>query len=134
MRRIGAKPRAKPRGTGAFSGADFHLHLRGTGPRVDVGHRALGRIDDAHRPCDAAVRDEIVVNFFALLGQQLLGIVQLPVPEFLRKNNRGRYHRPRERAAPRFVDAGDSGNTERAQFAFMPKTTAPVHGGKILKS
>ena len=28
MRRIDAKPRAKPRGTGAYSGADFHLHLR----------------------------------------------------------------------------------------------------------
>jgi hypothetical protein len=64
----------------------------------------------------------------------LLGIIQFPVSKFLRKNNRCRYHRTGERAATGFVNSGDPRNAGRAQFLFVSKSAAPVHGGKILKS
>ena len=113
-------------------GGDGRAH-RLVGRAQDVDGVDLNRIDDADRPCDPAVRDEIAIDFFPLLRQQLFRVVQLPVPELFRKNNRGRHDRPRERAAARFVDPGDGGDTEGAQFPFMTKSTAPIHGGKILK-
>jgi hypothetical protein len=120
------------------------LRLRGEAGEGGV-HRLVGRaqnvdrvdfdgIDDADRPRDRGVRQEIAVNFLALLRQQLLRIVQLPVFEFLRKNNRGRDHRTGKRAATGFIDPGDRGNPERAQFAFMPEATAPIHRRKILET
>ena len=93
----------------------------------------LDRINDAHGPRDRVVRDEIMVNLFAFLRQKLLRIVKLPVPEFFRKNDGGGYDRTGERAAPRLIDARDGRNSERAQFAFMPESAAPIHWGKILK-
>jgi hypothetical protein len=93
----------------------------------------LDGIDDADRPRDRSVPNEIVVNFFALLRQELLRNVQLLVPKFFRKNDGGCYDRTSQRAAPRFIDARDSGNPERTQFAFMPESAAPIHWGKILK-
>ena len=92
----------------------------------------LDRIDHADRPRDRTVRDEIVVNLFALLRQKLFGIVQLPVPKFLRQNNRRCYNRPGERAAARFIDARDGGNSKRAQFAFMPESAAP-HAQNVIR-
>jgi hypothetical protein len=90
----------------------------------------LDGIDDADRPRDRPVRNEIVVNLFAFLPQELLGIVQLLVPKFFRKNNRRRYNRPGERPASRFINAGDGRNSERAQFALMPESAAPIHRGE----
>ena len=110
------------------------------GERIDGGaHRLMSRaqnidrvdlhgIDNADRPRDRGIREEIVVNLFALLRQKLLRIVQLPMLEFFRKNNRRRYDRSGERPASRFIDARDGGNAERAQFAFVPKSAASVHG------
>jgi len=115
------------------------------GESCDCGaHRFVGRaqnvdridldgIDRADRPRDRRVRDQFVINFFAFLRQQLLRIVQLFMPEFFRKNNRCRYDGPSQCAAPRFIDAGNRGNSKGAQFAFMPESAAPIHGGKILK-
>jgi hypothetical protein len=100
------------------------------GRAQDVDRIDLDRVHDPDRPRDGVVRDEIVVNLVAFLRQKLFRIVQLPVPEFLRKNYRGCDNRSSECATPRFVDARDSGDTERAQFAFMPESTASVHGGK----
>jgi hypothetical protein len=52
------------------------------------------------------------------------------MPELLRKDYRRRYDRTGQRAAPRFIDASDRGDTERAQSAFMPETTTTVHRGE----
>jgi len=41
--------------------------------------------------------------------------------------------RSRERAPACFVDARDGRDTKGAEFAFMPKTAATVHAGKIPK-
>jgi hypothetical protein len=49
------------------------------------------------------------------------------VPEFLRKNYDGRHDWTGERATAGFIDPRDGGNTERAQFAFMPESAATVH-------
>ena len=54
------------------------------------------------------------------------------MPEFFRKNDGSRDDGAGERAAPRFIDAGDRGDTEGADFAFMPETTATVHGIRSL--
>jgi hypothetical protein len=97
------------------------------GRAQDVDDIDLDRINNAHCPGDAAVRDEIVVNRFAFLWQQLFRIVQLPVLEFLRENYRGGHDGSGECTPSRFVDAGDAGDTERPEFAFMPETTATVH-------
>jgi hypothetical protein len=107
-------------------GGDGRAH-RLVGRAQDVDHVDLDRINDAYRPRDSAVRHEIAINFFAFLRQQLFRIVQLPVPEFLRENYRGGYDRSGEGTTSRFVDAGDTGDTERPEFAFMPETTATVH-------
>jgi hypothetical protein len=48
------------------------------GRAQDVDRVDLDRIDDAYCPCDPAVRDEILINLFAFLRQQLFRIVQLP--------------------------------------------------------
>ena len=87
----------------------------------------LDGVHDADRPRDRIVRDQVVINLFALFRQQLLRVVQPPVPEFFRKNNRRCYDRSGERAAACFIDAGDRGNPERAQFAFMAKSTTTIH-------
>jgi hypothetical protein len=97
----------------------------------------LDGINHANRPGDRVVREQLVVNLFALFRQKLFRIVQLFVPEFFRKNNRRRYDRPGQRPASCLVDAGDGGNSERAQFAFMPESAAAIHLGEnteILKS
>jgi hypothetical protein len=67
----------------------------------------LDRIDNADGPRDSIVRDKIVVNRFAFLGQQLLRVVQLPVLEFLWKNYRGGDNGPGERATAGLIDPGD---------------------------
>jgi len=90
----------------------------------------LDGIDDADRPRDRVIRDQIAVNLFAFLRQKLLRVIQLSVPEFFRKNNRRCHNRPRQRAASRFVDAGDGRNPKRAQFAFVPESATPIHWGK----
>ena len=99
----------------------------------DIDRVNLDCIDHAHRPKDGVVRDELLVNLLAFLRQKLLGIVELSVPEFFRQNDSGGYDRPGQGAAARFVDAGDRGDTEGAESAFMPEATTSVHGRKILK-
>ena len=66
---------------------------RFVGRAQNIDRIDLDGIDDADRPPDRIVRDEIVVNLSAFLRQQLLRVVQFPVPEFLRKNNGGCYDR-----------------------------------------
>jgi hypothetical protein len=64
------------------------------GRAQNVDRIDLDRINDADRPPDGVIRHEIVVNFLAFLRQELFRIVQLSVPEFLRKDHGGRYDRP----------------------------------------
>jgi hypothetical protein len=97
------------------------------GGAQNINRVDLDRIDHADRPENGVVRDEVVVNFFALFGQELLRIVQTPVAEFFGKNDCGGDHRAGQSAAAGFVDAGDRGDTEGAEFAFMPEATTTVH-------
>jgi hypothetical protein len=94
----------------------------------------LYRIDDPDRPANGLVRQELFVNLLPLFRQELFGIVQLPVPEFLRENNSGCDYRTRERSATSLIDSRNGRDTEGPQFAFMPKSAAPVHARKILES
>jgi hypothetical protein len=93
----------------------------------------LNRIDDPHGPRDRLVRDQVVVNFFAPFREKLLGIVQPAVLELFWQNDGRCYNRAGQRAAPCFIDAGDRGDTDCAQSAFIAETTAAIHWGKILK-
>ena len=68
-----------------------------------------------------------MINLFAALGEQLLGVVQPAMPEFFRKDDSGGYDGTGQRAAARFVNSGDRRDAECAQSAFMPETTATVH-------
>jgi hypothetical protein len=97
------------------------------GRAQDIDGVDLHGIDHADRPEDGAIRGEVVVDLFAFLRQELLGIVQPPMAEFFRENDCGCDYRTGERAATGFIDARDRGDTEGAEFAFMPKATATVH-------
>jgi len=94
----------------------------------DVDRIDLHRIHNPDGPRDRIVCGQVVVNFIAPFGQELLRIVQPAVPELLGQDNRCRYDRTGQRAAPRFIDAGDRRDAEGAQSAFMPETTTTVHG------
>ena len=87
----------------------------------------LHGVDHSHGPEDGAVRRQVVVNLLPFFRQELLRIVQLPVPEFFGKNYSGGYHRAGQGAAARFINAGDAGDTECAKFAFMPEAATTVH-------
>lgn len=97
------------------------------GGAQDIDRVDLHRIDHADRPENGSVGREVVVNFFPLFRQELLRIVQPTVAEFFRKDYGGGYNRPGQGAAARFIDAGDRGDPEGAEFAFMPEATASVH-------
>src|SRR4029077_820680 len=56
------------------------------------------------------------------------------MPEFLWQNHGRGYHRPGQCAAARFVNSGDTDDTERAQFLFVTKTAAPVHANRRLSA
>jgi hypothetical protein len=106
---------------------------RFVGGAQNIDRIDLDRIDDPDRPDDRAIRDEIVINFFAFFRQQLLGVVQPPVAKFFRKNNRSGYDRTGERAATGFIHARNGRDAQAAQPAFMPETTTTIHPGKILE-
>jgi hypothetical protein len=113
----------------------FDRHPHGLMRRAqDVDRVDLDRIDNPDCPGDGVVRDEIVVDLLALFLKELLRIVQLPVPEFLREDDRGGDDWTGERPAPSLINSRDGRDAERPEFAFMPKTAAPVHARKILKS
>jgi hypothetical protein len=99
----------------------------------DIDGVDLNRIDDSHRPRDRFVCDQFAVNFFTPFREELLGIIQPAMPKSFRKDDRRRDDRAGQRAASRFIDARDRGDTERAQSAFIAETTAAIHRGKILK-
>jgi hypothetical protein len=48
------------------------------------------------------------------------------VPKFFGQNNCGGNNRSGERAAPRFIDTGDSNDSGSAQFLFVPKSATPI--------
>ena len=105
---------------------DGQAHRFVRGPQ-DVDRVDLDGIDDADRPANRLVREELFVNRLPLFREELFGIVQLPVPEFLRQDDRRGYDRSRESSTSSLVDPGDAGNAERPKFAFMPKAAATIH-------
>ncbi len=104
---------------------DAHRFVRRS---KDIDRIDLNRIDNSDRPRDCAVADQFVINLFASLGEKLLGVVQPAMPELFGENDRGRYDGTGERTPARLINAGDRRDTKRAQSAFMPETTATVHG------
>ena len=73
---------------------------------VDVQAVDLGDVREAHRPSDGFALDEGLERF-ALLGVELLGVVDAAGAEVVRKNAGRRYDRAGEGGDARFVDAGD---------------------------
>jgi hypothetical protein len=108
-------------------GSDRDSH-RFVGRAQNIDRIDLDRVYDPDRPADCVVRNEIVVNLFAFVGQKLLRIVQLSVPEFFREDDGCRYDWTRQRATPRFVDARDRGDAKGAELSFMPESAAAIHG------
>ena len=49
----------------------------------------LEMIDNADRPRDVAIRNQLIVNFVATFRRKLFRIVQLSMFEFFRQHNRG---------------------------------------------
>ncbi len=84
----------------------------------------LQRINDANRPDNHCVADEVVINLLAQIRRELFGIVEFPPPEFFRKDYGCCYDRPGEGAAPGLVDAGDAGDAEGAKVLLITKTAA----------
>ena len=112
-----------------LEGGDGGAHRLVRGAQ-DVDLVDLDRIDDADCPDDRAVARQLAIYFFAAFRQELLGIIQPTMTKFLRQN-RGRCdHRTGQRASARFIDAGDAGESDRAQSAFMAKTAAPIHAAE----
>ena len=87
----------------------------------------LHGIDDADRPGDGVVADDILVNLFPFLRQELFRIVQLPMLEFFRENDGGRDDRTSQGAASSLINAGNSTDPDGAQLLFMSKAAATVH-------
>ena len=98
-----------------------HRFVRGA---QDVDLVDLDRVDDADRPADGGVIDQLPVDFFAALRQELLGIVEPFVPEFFRKDNGGGDYRAGQRASAGFINADEAGKADRAQSTFVAKTAA----------
>ena len=71
-------------------------------------------IDNADARRDLAVGNDLIVNLFPELRIELLGIVQLSMPEFRRQNNRRSDDWPRQRATSCFIDSGDSNDSSGA--------------------
>ena len=59
----------------------------------DIDRIDLDRIDYADGPRHFGVGGKLIVNFLSQLGRELFRIVQLPVAEFFRKDDRGCDHR-----------------------------------------
>ena len=93
----------------------------------DIDRVDLNGIDNSDRPRDRAVADQFVIDLFTPLGKKLLGVVQPAMPKLFGENDRSRYDGTGQRAATRFVNAGDRRDTKSAQSAFMPETTATIH-------
>lgn len=92
----------------------------------DVDSIDLKMVDNPHGPRDSGVGNELVINLVAALRRELLGIVQLWVPEFFGQNNRGCDYWPGQGAATCFINAGNSNDSGGAQFLFIPKSAATV--------
>jgi len=92
---------------------DGNAH-RFVGGAQDVDRINLNRIDDSDGPEDRPVVDQFVVNFFAALGEKLLGVVEPAMPEPFGEDNRCRYDGPGQRSTTRLIDAGDRRDTKGA--------------------
>jgi hypothetical protein len=108
-----------------------------------LAHRSMSRaqnidavdlhgIDNADRPTEVGARDQVVINFFAQVRRELLGIVQAPMPESFRKNHGGGYNRTGQSTAANLVDPSDASGANGAEFLLVTKSTAPIHAAANL--
>lgn len=63
--------------------------------------------DDGHRPHHVGTACECAVKIFPLRWREFLRVVEHLVAEARWQDHRRRHHRPSERAAARFINAGD---------------------------
>jgi hypothetical protein len=84
------------------------------GGAKDIDRIDLNGVDNSDGPRDRLIVDQFAVNLFPAFGQKLLRIVEPAMPEFFGKDDGGGYDRPGERPAPRFINAGDRGDTQGA--------------------
>ena len=101
-----------------------HRSVRGA---QNIDSVDLDGVDNADRPTEVGVRDQLVMNFFAYLRRELFGIVQAPVTEFFRKNDGSGHDRTRQSTAASLVDPGNTSHANGAEFFLVTKSTAPVH-------
>jgi hypothetical protein len=73
---------------------------------IDVDLVDACRIDRRNRPGDGMFANPRR-QLFATLGQQQLGIAQPAKAVAAIENHRRGHHRPKQRAAPNFIDASD---------------------------
>jgi hypothetical protein len=101
-----------------------HRSVRGA---QNIDSVDLHRIDNADRPTEVGVRDQVAINFFAYVRCELFGIVQAPVTEFFRKNDGGGYNRTGQSTASSLVDPSDASGANGPEFLLVTKSTAPIH-------
>ena len=80
----------------------------------DVDLVDLNVIDHADGPGEVGVADQLVVDLLAQIGRELFRILEFCVPEFLRKNHRGRHDRSGSDAAAGFVDPANASDSDGA--------------------
>src|SRR5215467_2425132 len=71
---------------------------------------------------------DLAVQFLALFGEQLLGIVHAPDEGFRPKYHRGGDHRTRHRPDPRLIDSRDRLDAGTPEFAFVAQVGMTGHG------
>ncbi len=92
------------------------------GGAQDIEAIHLGRIHSRHGPGHAGVSGQLTENRRAACGRKFLGIVQVPVGEPFRQDDRRRHHRTGQRTAPGLVDPGDqlgSSGLPEPRFVFQ---------------
>ena len=98
------------------------------GGAQDIDSIDLKMVDHANGPDNFGVTDQLIVNLLAQFGRELFGVLQFSMPKLLRQNRDRRHHRPGQRPASGLIDSSDANDADGAQFLFIAKAAAPIHG------
>jgi hypothetical protein len=110
--------------------------LDGAAHREKTRAKNIVRLDflnggDADRPVDFRVAAKKMIQLRAVLGDEELGVVEMPVLQAVGQNRRRRVDRSRPASAPDFIHAGDDGDAFGAKPAleFPAERITPFAGG-----
>ena len=92
----------------------------------------LNGINNAYRPSDFGIGDQIRINFLAEVRCKLFGIVQATETKFFGKNNGSSHNRSCQRPATGFVNPGNPRDAGDTQFFLVTKPASPIHLRKSL--